>query len=179
MCRAWSEGLLKSAVQPTNSNTVPIGIGELYVTDRPDAELVAYGLGSCVGVILQDKHAGVGGMVHVVLPTVLAMDSHYELGKYADTGVRELVNRVTGMGADRSRLRAKIAGGARMFDVPTEMPILDIGLRNTEAVRAALQMAGVPLVAEHIGGSNGRTMRYLVGPGRVFVRIPGSAEFEL
>lgn len=166
-------------MQLTNSSTVPIGIGELYVTDQPDAELVAYGLGSCVGVILQDKHAGIGGMAHVVLPTVLGMDGSDGPGKYADTGVRELVDRVTGMGADRSRLRAKIAGGARMFDVPTEMPILDIGLRNTEAVRAALQMAGVPLVAEHVGGSNGRTVRYLVGPGRVFVRIPGLAEIEL
>jgi len=99
--------------------------------------------------------------------------------RYADTGIRELLDRVTGLGASKRRLVAKIAGGARMFQVPDDMNMLDIGMRNAEAVRVALAETGVPIVAQDVGGTVGRTMRYLVGPGRVYVREPGMAEKEL
>ena len=99
--------------------------------------------------------------------------------RYADTGIRELLDRVTGLGASKRRLVAKIAGGARMFRVPDDMNMLDIGARNAEAVRVALAETGVPIVAQDVGGTVGRTMRYLVGPGRVYVREPGMAEKEL
>ena len=103
-------------------------------------------------------------------------DAH---ARYADTGVRELLDRVTDLGASRRRLVAKIAGGARMFQVPGDTDMLDIGARNAEAVRAALAETGVPIIAEDVGGTVGRTMRYLVGSGKVYVREPGMAEKEL
>lgn len=164
-------------------NVIPIGIGELYATAQNNIELVAYGLGSCIGVVVHDRAVRTGGMVHVLLPARLgeygALSSSDELARYADTGVRELLDRVVGLGASRGRLVAKIAGGARMFQVPAELQILDIGARNAKAVRAALDEAGVPLVAHDVGGKTGRTMRYLVGSGKVYVREPGMAEREL
>lgn len=166
-----------------SANVIPIGIGELFATDQRNAELVAYGLGSCIGVVVHDRAARAGGMVHVLLPERLwtheLSDSPDGLLRYADTGVRELLNRVTGLGASRHHLVAKIAGGARMFQVPDELQILDIGARNAKAVRAVLDEVGVPLVAHDVGGTTGRTMRYLVGSGKVYVREPGMAEREL
>ena len=66
-----------------------------------------------------------------------------------------------------------------MFQVPRDMDALDIGARNAEAVRVVLAETGVPIVAQDVGGTVGRTMRYLVGPGKVYVRGPGLAEKEL
>ena len=172
-----NETLLASA------NVIPVGIGELHVTDVQDIEMVAYGLGSCVGVVIYDEAARAGGMAHVLLPTRSwgcgLPDTPDVHARYADTGVRELLDRVTDLGASRRRLVAKIAGGARMFQVAGDTDMLDIGARNAEAVRVALAETGVPIVAQDVGGTVGRTMRYLVGPGRVYVREPGMAEKEL
>ncbi len=166
-----------------SANVIPIGIGELHATDLHDIEMVAYGLGSCVGVVVYDEAARAGGMAHVLLPArswgCEPPDVPDGLARYADTGIRELLHRVTGLGASRRRLVAKIAGGARMFQVPGDMDTLDIGARNAEAVRVALSETGVPIVAQDVGGTVGRTMRYLVGPGKVYVREPGMMEKEL
>jgi chemotaxis protein CheD len=166
-----------------SANVIPVGIGELHATDQHDIELVAYGLGSCVGVVVYDEATRAGGMVHVLLPERSwgceppeSPDGH---ARYADTGIRKLLDRVTDLGASRRRLVAKIAGGARMFQVPRDMDALDIGARNAEAVRVVLAETGVPIVAQDVGGTVGRTMRYLVGPGKVYVRGPGMAEKEL
>jgi len=172
-----SETLLASA------NVIPVGIGEVHATDMHDIHIVAYGLGSCVGVVVYDEAARAGGMAHVLLPARTWVNEPAGLSggpaRYADTGIRELLDRVTGLGASKRRLVAKIAGGARMFQVPDDMNMLDIGMRNAEAVRVALAETGVPIVAQDVGGTVGRTMRYLVGPGRVYVREPGMAEKEL
>ena len=46
---------------------------------------------------------------------------------------------------------------------------IQMGERNVVATRQALQAAGVPLVAEAVGGDFGRTVRFFVGDGRVEV----------
>ncbi len=172
-----------SEMPPISTNVIPVGIGGLHATNQRDAELVAYGLGSCIGVVVYDSVAQTGGMAHVLLPArsngAGGSESPGESARYADTGVRELMDRVTGLGASRDRLIAKVAGGARMFHVPAGMETLDIGARNAEAVCAVLGEMGVPIVAQDIGGTAGRTMRYVVGAGRVYVREPGMAEKEL
>ena len=43
-------------------------MGEIEVSKRAGDELVARGLGSCIGLALIDREAGVAGMAHVVLP---------------------------------------------------------------------------------------------------------------
>ncbi|MEA4882360.1 MAG: chemotaxis protein CheD [Clostridia bacterium] len=158
---------------------VSIGMGGLHVTADFDSVLVAYGLGSCVGVVIQDPETRIGGMAHVVLPTSSLGSGENEVARYADLGVGRLVGETVRRGGSRGRLQAKIAGGARMFDVPGQGAGLDIGARNAEAVRAALLEAGVPIVAADVGGSNGRTMRFHVGARKVYVRLPGMTEREL
>ena len=48
--------------------------------------------------------------------------------------VLSLIHILLRLGADRARLVARIAGGARMFDVLPELEFMDIGARNAEAV---------------------------------------------
>ena len=45
-------------------NTQSIGLGEMVISRDPQDVLVAYGLGSCVGVGMYDPTARVAGMVH-------------------------------------------------------------------------------------------------------------------
>lgn len=159
---------------------VPVGLGELKVGIRPDQVLACYGLGSCVGLALYDAVARVGVMLHVVLPSSrLSREKPQLPGKYADTGVAAAIAAAVQAGADRSRLTARIAGGARMFDIGNANPERDIGARNVEAVRAALQEHHIPLVASDTGGTYGRTLMLFVGTGRLLVSTVGRGEHEL
>jgi chemotaxis protein CheD len=146
-----------------------VGMGEINVSTRPSDELVARGLGSCIGLALVDRAAGVAGLAHIVLPETAA-DKHGPAGRFADQAVPELIAQMRRAGAHPDRLEAVIAGGARMFELGAE---LDIGARNETAVRALLERCGVILGAAATGGRNGRTLRVAVGEGKITVKEVG------
>jgi chemotaxis protein CheD len=143
-------------------------MGEIAVSKRAGDELVARGLGSCIGLAVIDRYAGVAGLAHIVLPQSTETDR--QPGKFADLAVPALIDRMIGAGATPHRLEAVLAGGARMF----ELGELDIGARNGEAVRAGLAASGVSIHAAETGGSRGRTMRVEVGSCTVTVKKAGA-----
>lgn len=151
-----------------------VRMGEMTVSANPTDELVALGLGSCIGLAIVDRTAGVAGLAHIVLP-----ESHpggAPAGKFADTAVPELLHRLRAAGAVDRRMEAAIVGGARMFEMSGA---LDIGARNDEAVRAALAGERIRLRAAETGGDQGRTMKVSVGGGVVIVRAAGRAPVTL
>jgi chemotaxis protein CheD len=135
-----------------------VRMGELAVSGSVGDELVAIGLGSCIGLAMVDREAGVAGLAHVVLPESLGKAG--PAAKFADLAIPDLISRLTDAGAVRRRLEAVLIGGARMFTVGAS---LDIGARNAEAVREALGKEGIKIQAEEIGGNRGRTARIIVG----------------
>jgi chemotaxis protein CheD len=143
-------------------------MGEMVVSSNPNEELVALGLGSCIGLAIVDRTAGVAGLAHIVLPE--SNDRGDQMGKFADTAVPELIAKLGEAGAVESRLEAAIAGGARMFEMSGG---LDIGSRNEAAVRAALAKARIPVKAAQTGGNTGRTVKISVGELLVTVRAAG------
>lgn len=159
------------SVQP-----IPVGLGEIRVSSNQDDVLVCYGLGSCIGLILHDAQARVGGMAHVVLPDSSLGRGRDMAGKFADTAVPYLVAELLRLGAARSRLAARMVGGARMISVIGAGSRLDIGARNIEAVKAALEEARLSLRGEDTGGTHGRTVHLHVGTGRVVVSTVGRGE---
>ncbi len=144
-----------------------VRMGEIVVSKRAGDELVARGLGSCIGLALVDRSAGVAGLAHIVLPE--SSETDRQPGKFADLAVPELIDRVCRAGASRRRLEAALAGGARMF----ELGELDIGARNADAVRMGLAASGLAVHAAETGGSRGRTMRVSVGDGTITVKEAG------
>jgi chemotaxis protein CheD len=149
-------------------------MGEIVVSGTPGEELIALGLGSCIGLALVDRTAGVAGLAHIVLPE--SRGDGVELGKFADSAVPELISRMRALGAVERRLEAAIAGGARMFALGGE---LDIGGRNETAVRHALREARISLSAAATGGNRGRTVRVNVADGTVTVKEAGGETVTL
>lgn len=133
-------------------------MGELAVSRTDGDELVAIGLGSCIGLALIDRQAGVAGLAHVVLPE--SSSTSAAPGKFADTAVPELIAQVERAGGAKRRLEAVMIGGARMFAIGAS---LDIGSRNAAAVKEHLAKYGVPIHAEETGGNRGRTARVVLG----------------
>jgi chemotaxis protein CheD len=144
-----------------------------HAVERGQGRLVTIGLGSCVAIMVHDRAAKVGGMAHVLLPEAPLGRGVENRAKYATTAVPLLVESVRARGGG-GPLVAKLAGGAAFFG-----PLLGagrrMGERNVEAARAALAAAGIPLVAEDVGGSCGRTVIFDIASGALTVRTVARA----
>lgn len=145
-----------------------IGIADILVVRAP--EQIRTVLGSCIGVAMYDQVAGVGGLSHVILPA--SNEGSGDPGKFADTAVDLLLNRLLAEGADAKRIVAKIAGGANMFSAQETG---GLGQRNADAVQARLTHHSISLMASEVGGTKGRKMRLDPATGNVFVEIIGQA----
>jgi chemotaxis protein CheD len=153
-----------------------IGMGMMGVSRNEDEELYALGLGSCIGLAVLDRRAHVAGLAHIVLPeSHEAADESAEPGKYADRAVPELIFRMRLHGAAPRRMEAVLVGGARMFAGGE----FDIGARNAEAVREALDALQVKVHAEATGGTLGRTVRVSANRGTVTMKEVGGAAVVL
>ncbi|MCQ6962931.1 chemotaxis protein CheD [Methanolobus chelungpuianus] len=135
---------------------IVVGMADSAVARKP-VKISTLGLGSCVGVAMYDKTSCIGGMVHIMLPSVENARSKDNPAKFADTGIPYLLECMVEEGAARKAVKAKIAGGARMFSFSSNAQ-LNIGERNVSATREALKKLRVPLVAEDTGENYGRTI---------------------
>lgn len=151
---------------------IPVGLGRMAVSVDPGATLSALGLGSCIGLVMVDVRAGVAGLAHVMLPASRAGDGALP-GKFADTAAPALLAGVVDVGANPRRIVVKIAGGAQMFAHGSGARSMAVGMRNEEAVRAAVDRLGLRVRAAETGGGRGRTLRVEVATGRVTVRSVG------
>jgi len=155
---------------------IRVGMGEGAVSRRPEAVLVAPGLGSCVAVVLHSPRPLLGGMAHVMLPR--AFGGSFGPFKFADTAIPALLRAFENAGADPEGIAVRLVGGAAMFGLPPDSP-LNVGERNLRAVRDQLRARGLRVRAEAVGGSVSRTVCLYVGSGRVVVRTAGGEEAEL
>jgi chemotaxis protein CheD len=156
------------------NGVISVGMADFKTAKSPDILLTA-GLGSCIGICIHDPLLKVGGMAHIMLPTANG-SAGGNPAKYADTAMELLLKEISALGANNSRLRAKIAGGAQMFSFPGKPPVLKIGDRNAEAVELELKKYGIPLLSADVGGSFGRTIHFDVGTGDLRVRTINHGE---
>lgn len=156
------------------SNVITVGMADYKTSKTPDILMTA-GLGSCIGICIHDPVEKVGGMAHIMLPSSNGNPGANQ-AKYADTAVELLIQDILRLGAQKIRLRAKIAGGAQMFSFPGKTNVLRIGDRNAEAVEAELKRFGIPLLVADVGGSFGRTIHFDVATGDLTVRTINHGE---
>ena len=162
------------------NNTIPVGISDYKTSTSPDT-LVTYALGSCVGIALYDPVTHIGGLSHIMLPSSSLRSNGVidDRMKYADTAIPDLISELVGLGAKQSSLKAKIIGGANMFNTKGTSFVDTIGERNIEAVKQILNQYGVPLVAEDVGDNYGRTVYFLLEDGKVRVQSLGKNVNEI
>lgn len=153
-----------------------IGIADMKMA-KANGTLVTYALGSCIGICLYDPNIRLGAMIHIMLP--LNMETgRKNVMKYADTGIRETLKQMEAKGAVRSRIVAKIAGGAKMFEV-NGGALGNIGQRNIESVHLNLKREQIRIVKEDVGGSIARTLFFDVATGMCRVRCYGRQELVM
>lgn len=153
------------------SQEINVGISDMKIVKAPDV-LISYALGSCVGICIIDKVTQIAGMAHIMLP----YNSNNDIGnilKYADTGIAQMINQMERLGCLRSRMVAKIAGGAKMFDIKGSSSIGSIGERNIVATKETLQKLKIRLFSEDVGENYGRTIIFDSTTGNLTIKSFG------
>ncbi|MBE6064862.1 chemotaxis protein CheD [Clostridium cochlearium] len=149
-----------------------VGIADLNVAKSPD-KIITVGLGSCIGIALYDKINGIGGLLHIMLPDSTQFKNVTNPLKFADLGIPILIDKMKEKGANVRNLKAKISGGASMFNFSDKSMIMDIGRRNIESVKKKLNELSIPILAEEVGGNKGRTMILDTSNGVVQIKTVG------
>ena len=157
------------------SELIKVGMADLKLCKSPDS-VTTLGLGSCVGVAIRDPQTKIGGLAHVMLPDSTAIRNNVNIYKFADTGIAELVRLMEQAGAKRSRMVAKIAGGAQMFSFQNKNDLVRVGQRNVEASIAKLKELKIPILAQDTGDSYGRTVIFYPETGDYVIRAVGREE---
>jgi len=152
-------------------NRITVGIADMKMVQR-EGELITYALGSCIGICLYDPGLKLAALIHIMLPINMEAGRKNTM-KYADTGIRETVKQMEAKGASKSRMVAKIAGGASMFAVTGNSGLGNIGQRNIESVRMNLRREGIKLLAEDVGGSAARTLSFDAATGQGCIHAYG------
>ena len=157
--------------------SVGVGLGEIAVSQNPNDVLVAFGLGSCVGVGVYDPAKGIGGLLHAVLPEPLN-GSDQESTKYVKNGIVKLLDEMTKKGANKDKLIVRVAGGANMLTSPGLSKTFDIGTRNIAMAVSVLNLMKMKIVSQNVGGNIGRTFRVYIANGKMTIRMIGEKESE-
>ena len=108
-----------------------------------------------------------------MLPDSTQVRQNQNRAKFADTGIDYLIEQMEKEGALKSRLTAKIAGGAQMFAFSTNNDMLRVGERNVEAVKAKLRKLGIHILAEDTGLNFGRTVEFYPETGDFVIKSVG------
>lgn len=160
------------------ADLIRVGMADYKVGQAPST-IISYGLGSCIGISLYDPQAKVGGLLHIMLPDSTQARPTDNPAKFADTGLPLMLKDVLVLGASRSRLVAKIAGGAQMFAFANATDIMRVGVRNAEAAKKILKDLNIRLIAEDTGGTYGRTVSINMEDGVYKVKTIDKGEKEI
>lgn len=158
---------------------IKVGMADLKICKAPDA-LTTIGLGSCIGIALYDPVTKVTGLAHIMLPDSTAIRNNSNIAKFADTGIEELVRQMVAAGASKTRLVAKIAGGAKMFALSgSAASAINIGEQNSQASKKKLKELGIKLLAEDCGLNYGRTVELYSEDGKYLIKAVGKPVKEI
>ena len=151
-------------------------MADLKVCRAPDV-LTTIGLGSCIGIALYDPVTKISGLAHIMLPDSTQIRNNANIAKFADTGIQKLYDDMIKEGANKSRIVAKIAGGAKMFELSnSSAQSINIGEKNAIASRETLKALGIRLVAEDTGLNFGRTVELYSETGDYLIKAVGKPE---
>ncbi|MBN2258964.1 MAG: chemotaxis protein CheD [Clostridiales bacterium] len=136
-----------------------IGIADMKISNQ--GTLLTYGLGSCVGIAIYDERTKWSGLIHIMLPDsnfFAVLDNPL---KFADTGIPLMVDELVKKGAQKSFMKAKIAGGSAMYaNDKVKSAFFDIGKMNIQASLAALEKLDIEIIGQDTGGYCSRTLEF-------------------
>jgi two-component system chemotaxis response regulator CheB len=120
-----------------------------------DETVISTLLGSCVAVAIHDPTTRIGGLNHYLLPE--GLQNERANTRYGTFAIEMLIDECVRLGANRTKLQAKIYGGGNVISVSSLGE--GIGKRNIEIAETMLKAAGIPILERNVGGESARTIK--------------------
>ena len=132
---------------------------------KENTVITSLALGSSLGICFYDAFNRIGGYVHSILPK----ENNSKDVKYVNVAIHRLYEKILEAGADKEALRAKLVGGAKLFYLPCDNKVNDVGKANIAAAYEELHALGIPIAAEDVGDRYGRTIHFHMEDGLVYI----------
>jgi chemotaxis protein CheD len=153
-----------------------VNFADMKISGNVVETLVAFSIGSGIGLTIHDPIRSIGGVLHFMLP-----DSSLANGvnpikvpfMFADTGVPSFLEALDAQGTQLDRMKVVIAGGAQVLD---QAGIFNIGKKNYLALKNILKRYGLRIHYESIGGTSRRTLSLALKSGCSSIKIFGQGE---
>ena len=167
----------KNKMAQGNEDHITIPMGGLSVASA--STVLRTFVGSCVAVCIFDPQKKVGGMAHVMLPrnnTGKTTIGTKQEGKFADEAIEVMLNKINEMIPRPGDLKAKIVGGAKIFNHESDTGILNIGSRNVSTICEILQEKNIPLMGKVVGKGYGRWVTFFCSTQKIVVKDNGGEQ---
>ncbi len=160
------------------SDIIKVGIGDWKICNAPDT-ITTIGLGSCVGIVIYTINDSFCGMLHIMLPSSKEIKNNLNRAKFADTGIIDMVSALERRGMRKSLMRAKIAGGAKMFQFTSKSDLGTVGDRNVYSVKSMLRQYNIPIISEDCGKDYGRTISFDIETKMLNIHCAGRPDKQI
>ncbi len=157
---------------------IEVEMAQLAVAEAP-ARLVTRGLGSCLGITIYDPVKKIGGMVHTMLPDIEIAKIRTNPARFVNSSIKKIVEELEIRGCPRTRLMAKVFGGAHMFSFIVSEGSLNVGQKNVEMAESILNEMKIKIAAQETGGTFGRTIELNLDNGKVLIKTVAWGEKEV
>jgi len=157
------------ASEAFSQNPTYIRLGQIVFTKSPESYNLL-GIGTCLVVFLYDLERKNFIMSHCLLPSVDDYVDHTISlpGKFVDISIRMMVDKLSEKGSSKKDIRAKIVGGGQIYE-----DSLQVGQRNIEMGKSVLKSLEIPIVAEDVGGREGRSIQAFGSDGSIQIKKNG------
>ncbi len=153
-----------------------VSVGDMKLGKEGDL-IITHALGSCLGLMVYDPVAKIGGLLHAMLPiSRINMEKARENPyMFVDTGVPLLFKLLYEMGCQKKRMIIKAAGCGNPMG---NNEMFKIGNRNYTVLKKLLSKNSLLIESENIGGTISRSVNFNILTGSIIIRSAGT-EIEL
>ncbi|UCD77616.1 MAG: chemotaxis protein CheD [Desulfobacterales bacterium] len=153
-----------------------VNAATMKISRNPVETLVAFSIGSGIGVAIYDPVSSAGGVLNFLLPDsgkANGVDPAKAPFMFADTGISAFIAALNLEGVQPDRSKIVVAGGAHIMD---QTELFNIGQKNIEAFKAGLAQFGLKIHHENIGGTSSKTLALEIGSGCSVIKIFGEGQ---
>ena len=159
-----------------------VDMGEIHVSTNKMVVFTIPNLGTGVALTIYDYLHQVAGIAHIVLPESALSEAYADelSGKFANLAIPILVEQFNKLGGQKRDSVVRMVGGAQLFNFGGGGGnILNIGARNATAIRAGMSKQGFVIQKADTGGNKGKSVRFMVATGEIFVCPIGGKDYLL
>ena len=148
-----------------------VEVGNMKIGREGD-QLVTYALGSCLGLIIWEPVAHIGGLLHAMLPSSKLNPEKAQANPFmfVDTGVATLMKALNDLGGLKTRMIVKAVGCGNPLG---KNKMFKIGERNYRVLKKLLRKNNLFLKSEDVGGVRNRTIYFDISTGQTIIRTHG------